>query len=96
MEGCHQMEINGRICSYVEFSTPKTRILVLRGEKGLLGCGYLNMSVAARIDEALAVVRGVQSIDDMLSAEVRLVSPAARDLGIKPGMTGLEAMKILA
>ncbi len=96
MEGCHQMEIDGRVCSYVEFTTPKTRILVLRGEKGLIGCGYLNMSVAEKIDEALAVVRGVQSIEDILSAEVRLVSSAAGNLGVKPGMTGLEAMKILA
>ncbi len=96
MEGCKHLVIDGKTCWYVEFPTPKTKLLVVRGEKGILGCGYFNMSVAEKIDEALAVVRGVQSIEEMLEAEVRKASPAAQSLGVTPGMTGRQAMQLMA
>ncbi|WP_291322247.1 DUF1805 domain-containing protein [Desulfonatronospira sp.] len=96
MEGCNQLMIDGKTCWYVEFPTPKTRLLAVRGEKGILGCGYFNMAVAEKIDEALAIVRGVQSVEDMLEAEVKKVSPAAQVLGVHAGMTGREAMQLMA
>jgi len=96
MEGCGQVTIDGKTCWYVEFATPKTKLLVIRGEKGILGCGYFNMKVAEKIDEALAIVRGVQSVEDMLEGEVKKVSPAAQALGVNPGMTGRQAMQIMA
>ncbi len=96
MEGCYQMEINGKPCSCVEFPTTKTKILLICGEKGLVSCGYLNMNVASKIQEAVAMVRGAQSLEELLSAEVRSVSPVAEEMGVKPGMTGKEAMEILA
>ena len=96
MEGCGQVTIDGKTCWYVEFATPKTKLLVIRGEKGILGCGYFNMNVAEKIDEALAIVRGVQSVEDMLEGEVKKASPAAQALGVNPGMTGRQAMQIMA
>jgi len=96
MKGFSPMEINGNKCWYAELPTPKTVLLLVRGEKGLLGCGYLNMKAAVSIGEALAIVRGVQSIEEMLDAQVVSVSPAAASLGVSPGMTGREAMRILA
>ncbi len=96
MEGCNHLVIDGKICWYVEFATPKTKLLVVRGGKGILGCGYFNMSVAEKIDEALAIVRGVQSVEDMMEAEVRKASPAAQALGVTPGMTGRQAMQLMA
>ncbi|WP_291320861.1 DUF1805 domain-containing protein [Desulfonatronospira sp.] len=96
MEECGQVIIDGKTYRYVDFPTPRTKLLVIRGGKGILGCGYFNMSVAEKIDEALAIVRGVQSVEDMLEAEVRKVSPAARELGVTPGMTGRQAMQLMA
>jgi len=96
MKGYSRMEINGKTCWYAELSTPRTILLLVRGEKGLLGCGYLNMKAAVSINEALAIIRGVQSIEEMLNAQVNSVSPAAAALGVSPGMTGREALQILA
>ena len=42
---------------------------------------------------ALVVVTGVACYDDMLRAEVKLVSEAARNLGVTPGMTGADALR---
>ena len=60
---------------------------------GLLGCGYINTDSC--INEACAIVSGVNTHDDMLKASVKAVSKDATELGIKVGMTGAEAMELL-
>ncbi|MEM7477245.1 MAG: DUF1805 domain-containing protein [Planctomycetota bacterium] len=69
-------------------------LLVISGEKGCLTCGYLSMASFERNGDAAAMVRGVDTFEDMLVAEVREVSSLAEQLGAQPGMTGAEALKL--
>lgn len=73
--------------------TPNASLLVIRAPKGLLGCGYIHAEVADKLGDAAAIVSGVKNYQDMLAASVKTVSQAAAELGITPGMTGLEALK---
>ena len=73
--------------------TPHASLLVIRAPKGLLGCGYINVEIADKLDDAAAIVSGVKNYDDMLKATVHTVSAAAAELGITAGMTGLDALK---
>ena len=68
-------------------------LLIVKGSLGFLGCGYINTD--ACIDEACAIVSGVNTHDDMLKASVKAVSKDATELGIKVGMTGAEAIELL-
>ena len=68
-------------------------LLIVKGSLGFLGCGYINTE--SWIDEACAIVSGVNTHDDMLKASVKAVSKDATELGIKVGMTGAEAMELL-
>jgi uncharacterized protein YunC (DUF1805 family) len=68
-------------------------LVLVKGSLGFLGCGYIN--VDSCIDEACAIVSGVNTHDDMLKASVKAVSKDATKLGIKVGMTGAEAMELL-
>ena len=68
-------------------------LLIVKGSLGFLGCGYINTDSC--IDEACAIVSGVNTHDDMLKAPVKAVSKDATELGIKVGMTGAEAMELL-
>jgi uncharacterized protein YunC (DUF1805 family) len=68
-------------------------LLIVKGSLGFLGCGYINTDSC--IDEACAIVSGVNTHDDMLKASVKAVSKDATELGIKVGMTGTEAMELL-
>ena len=70
-------------------------LLVICGGRGALGCGYLNVETAGKLGYPLAIVTGVGDFDAMLQASVRLVSPAAAALGVAPGMSGREALKLL-
>ena len=68
-------------------------LLIVKGSSGFLGCGYINTDSC--IDEACAIVSGVNTHDDMLKATIKAVSKDATKLGIKVGMTGAEAMELL-
>ena len=67
-------------------------LLMIYAPKGVLGCGYLSLATAEKFGDPLAIVTGVRTYDDMLKAEVKQVSSAAAALGVKPGMTGREAL----
>ena len=67
--------LDGHDLDAVTFPTQNTKILVIRAPKGLLGCGYVSVDTAAKVGDALAIVSGVASYDDMLAATVRAVSP---------------------
>ena len=74
----------------------KSPLLISKGSKGVLGCGYLNVEAFNRGGEAGAIVTGVRTHEDMLKAKVVAVSEAARALGVAPGMSGEEALRRFA
>jgi len=76
-----------------EFATPHGKLLVIRASNGLLGCGYLNLETAEKLQDALAVVTGVKTPEDLLNGVVRGASSAAQALGVVPGMTGADALR---
>lgn len=75
---------------------PKAPLLILQGGRGYLACGYISVATAEKLGDAAAIVRGVKTYDDMLAASVQETSPEAERLGVKPGMTGREALARLA
>jgi uncharacterized protein YunC (DUF1805 family) len=71
-------------------------LLVVSGSRGVLSCGYLSLDAFERNGDAGAIVKGVDTYEDMLVAEVKAVSTRARELGVVVGMTGAEALKRFA
>ena len=76
----------------IELASP---LLIIKGESGFLACGYINAATCNKTGEACAIVNGVNNHDDMLEATISDVSAAAVALGIKLGMSGADALKIL-
>ena len=68
------------------------KILLIKNAKGFLGCGYFSVETANKLKEAVAIVRGVASYDDMLNAKVVALSEKAAEMGIKEGDSGKEAL----
>ncbi len=69
-------------------------LLVISGSKGCLTCGYLSMDSFERNGDAAAIVRGVDTYEEMLVAEVQDVSSQALELGVQSGMTGQQALSL--
>jgi len=79
----------------VSVPTTNNCVLVIQAPKGLLGCKYISIQRANQMMDCVAIVKNVETLDEMLTAEVCAVSRVANALGIKPGMTGEEALLLM-
>jgi uncharacterized protein YunC (DUF1805 family) len=74
----------------------KKPLLIMPAAKGFLACGYINVETCNATEEACAIVRGVNSYDDMKKASVVAISNKAKELGIEVGDTGATALMKMA
>jgi len=79
-----------------EIDLPGAPLVVARGKKGFVMCGYLDVRTADKLGTAAAVVRGIKTIQDLLNASITDVSTTAQTLGVRTGMTGREALLVLS
>jgi uncharacterized protein YunC (DUF1805 family) len=70
-------------------------LLLIVGRTGFIMCGFLNIDVAEKVNVTAAMVSGVKTFDDILAAEIKAVTSKAQVEGIKVGMKGEEAVKLL-
>ncbi|MBE0634302.1 DUF1805 domain-containing protein [Candidatus Bathyarchaeota archaeon] len=82
-----KFEFDGKSFQGVKSTMPGGPPLILiKGEKGFVMCGYLSAEVAERVGLAAAIVSGVKSFEDVLNAEIKVATSKAKELGVKPGM----------
>jgi uncharacterized protein YunC (DUF1805 family) len=73
----------------------KLPLIIIKGSKGFLACGYINVETCNKTQEACAIVSGVKTHEDMLNAKVKFVSDKAKELGIEMDMMGAEAIDLI-
>lgn len=73
----------------IELARP---LLIMKGARGFLACGYISVETVNRTGEACAIVTGVNDFDDMRRAAVVAVSQAASSLGVSIGDSGAAAL----
>lgn len=73
----------------------KRPLLIIKGSKGFLACGYINAETCNKTEEACAIVAGVNDFEDMKRATVIAASNKAIELGIKIGDTGESVLEKL-
>jgi len=71
-------------------------LILFRGRKGYVMCGYLNLTVAEKFKDVAVKIVGVSSIKQALKATVHSCSFPARRLGIYKGQPIKEALKVIA
>ena len=85
------MDWQGFIKEQIQLKLP---LLIIKGSKGFLACGYINVETCNKTGEACGIVTGVKTHDEMLGAEVKAVSTAAERLGARVGMKGEEVLSL--
>ncbi|MCK4478803.1 DUF1805 domain-containing protein [Candidatus Bathyarchaeota archaeon] len=91
-----QLKVDGKTALGLKVDLPDSPPLVaVIGDKGFVMCGFLNVDVAERLGVTAAMVSGVKTFDDMLDAEIKAVTSEAEMKGIRQGMKGREAVKLL-
>jgi uncharacterized protein YunC (DUF1805 family) len=78
------------------FKLSNKNLLVLKGSKGYIMCGYLNLKVAEKFKDTAIKIIGVSSLKEALSATVASCTSSARKLGVYKGQPVKDALKIIA
>jgi uncharacterized protein YunC (DUF1805 family) len=84
--------IGGHGMEGASITTQNNCVLVIQAPKGLLACKYISVERANQMLDCVAIVKNVETLNEMLGAEVIAISNAAQKKGIEPGMTGEEAL----
>ncbi|MFA6216845.1 MAG: DUF1805 domain-containing protein [Candidatus Omnitrophota bacterium] len=70
--------------------------ILLKGARGYIMCGYLNLNAARKFREVAVKITGVKTIAEALKTSVHSCSPAAAKLGIVKGQPITAVLKIIA
>ncbi|MCP3967347.1 MAG: DUF1805 domain-containing protein [Lentisphaerae bacterium] len=87
-----KINIDGQEFEGFRLNTENACVVLIKAAHGFLGCGYFNIAVANKLLDDVAIVKGVNSYDDMLKAKVVDCSDSATAIGVKKGMSGREAL----
>lgn len=71
-------------------------LILLKGRKGYVMCGYLNLKAATKFKDVAVKIVGVSTIEEALRATVHSCSPPAKKLGISQGQPIKEVLKTIA
>lgn len=78
------------------FKLGEKNLIVLRGKKGYVMCGYLNLGVANKFKDVAVKIVGVSTIKDSLRTKVHSATSRAKRLGIYKGQPIKDVLKIIA
>ncbi len=88
--------LNGGHAEGMLIELPSAPPLILaKGSRGVVFCGYLSFEAAERQGLAAAIVKGVSSVNGLLEKQISQWTSKAAALGVSGGMTGKEALEKL-
>lgn len=90
------LKIDGKLVEAMLFTLFSKNLIVVKGSRGYIMCGYLNLRTAEKFKDAAVKVTGVATIGDLLKAKVHSATSSARRLGIHKGQPVREALKMIA
>jgi uncharacterized protein YunC (DUF1805 family) len=90
------LKINDKVAVGLRVDLPDSPpLLLIVGRTGFVMCGFLNIDVAEKVNVTAAMVSGVKTFEDVLAADIKAVTSKAQMKGIKVGMKGEDAVKLL-
>ena len=93
-----ELDLDGAAAQGIFIQSPggegHPNMIVVQGKKGYLMCGYLNLQAAEKFGDAAVLVGGAD-LAEVLANPIKGMTKKAAELGIKEGMTGKEAAKVL-
>lgn len=79
------VSISGSNYEYLRMDMGAAPLVVLKGKKGYVMCGYLNLESANKLGDIAVRVTGVNNLESVLGSTAVGVSEGARELGISEG-----------
>ena len=93
---CRKIKIGGKYIEAFLLSLQSKNLILLKGSRGYVMCGYLNLKAAERFKDAAIKITGISTIEEALKTSVHSCTSSARKLGIYKGQPIKEVLKIIA
>ncbi|AKA48682.1 hypothetical protein IX51_05745 [uncultured archaeon] len=71
--------------TYLKVEMGKAPFLLVKGQKGYIMCGYMNLEAATKLGDLGVRVSGVSDLNTVLESKVAGCTPAAKEAGIEEG-----------
>lgn len=82
-----KFEFDGKSFHGVKSTLPNLPpLLLIKGEKGFVMCGYLNLESTQKLGGVAVIVSGVNTFEEMLNSKIKAATKKALKLGLKPGI----------
>ncbi len=91
-----KIKIGGKYIEAFLISLQSKNLILLKGSRGYVMCGYLNLKAAERFKDAAIKITGIPTIKEALKTSVHSCTSSARKLGINKGQPIKEVLKIIA
>lgn len=81
-----QLKIGEKSIMGLKVELPQAPILLLGWQEIMIGCGYFDIRAMEELDQVACTVSGVNSLEDVLNAEIKEATSEAFKRGAKEGM----------
>ncbi len=89
------IEFNGKKYVGMNFKLGNVPLLIVKGERGYVACGYIDKETAEKLGDVACFVAGVKTFEDVFKAKVRKMTMWAEELGVREGMSVKKALEII-
>ncbi len=73
----------------------KKNLILIHGNRGVMGCEYLNLDIAEKNGDAMCTFSNITNFDEILDSRVKDLTSYAKLIGIKKGMKGVDVLKLI-
>ncbi len=93
---CEKIKVGKKYIDACLFKLDAKNLIVLKGSRGYIMCGYLNLKVAEKFKDVAVKITGISSIEEALKAKVHSCTSRARKLGVYKGQPIQKVLKIIS
>lgn len=91
-----KIKVGKKFIEAVWINLQSKNLILLRGSRGYVMCGYLNMKAAERFKDVAVKITGISTIEEALKTSVHSCTNPARKLGIYKGQPIKEVLRNIA
>ena len=91
-----KIKIGKKSVEAILFKLASKNLIVIKGKKGYIMCGYLNLKTAEKFKEVAVKITGISTLRDAINSRVHSATRQASRLGIHKGQAVKEVLKIIA
>lgn len=96
MTGIKKISIKGKGLTSFILPLGEKNMIIIKGSKGYIMCGYLDLTVAEKFKEVAVKITGVNSIEEAVCAKVFSCTSLAEKKGIYKGQSIKDVLEIIA